>query len=318
MGSSVAIQLDGLSKTYRRKGKEPIHAVRDVSLAVPAGRVFGFLGPNGAGKTTTIKMICGLVRPTSGCAWVNGYDTWRRRSATMRQIGAVLEGTRNVHWPLSAWENLLYFGHLKGLYGKALAARAEWLLRELDLWERRKDLVRTFSRGMQQKVAIACALVADPPIVLLDEPTLGLDVHAARAVRDLVARLAREQGKTVVLTTHQLDMAEALCDRVAIISRGRIIADQPVEELLDLFREEYYQIEVEGVVPGDAAALFEGMAAGKKNGNTVLSGPVADQDDLYDILHRLRDVGFPLVSVSRAEPDLEEAFVRLLDRSAEG
>jgi ABC-2 type transport system ATP-binding protein len=318
MGSSVAIQLDGLSKTYRRKGKEPTHAVRDVSLAMPAGQVFGFLGPNGAGKTTTIKMICGLVRPTSGCAWVNGYDTWRRRSATMRQVGAVLEGTRNVHWPLSAWENLLYFGHLKGLYGKALAARAEWLLRELDLWECRKDLVRTFSRGMQQKVAIACALVADPPIVLLDEPTLGLDVQAARAVRDLVARLAREQGKTVVLTTHQLDMAEALCDRVAIISRGRIIADQPVEELLDLFREEYYQIEVEGIVPGDAAALFEGMAAGEKNGNTVLSGPVTDQDDLYDTLHRLRDMGFPLVSVSRAEPDLEEAFVRLLDRSAEG
>ena len=318
MGSSVAIQLDGLSKTYRRKGKEPTHAVRDVSLAVPAGQVFGFLGPNGAGKTTTIKMICGLVRPTSGCAWVNGYDTWRRRSATMRQVGAVLEGTRNVHWPLSAWENLLYFGHLKGLYGKALAARAEWLLRELDLWERRKDLVRTFSRGMQQKVAIACALVADPPIVLLDEPTLGLDVQAARGVRDLVAQLAREQGKTVVLTTHQLDMAEALCDRVAIISRGRIIADQPVEELLDLFREEYYRIEVEGIVPGDAVALFKGMAAGEKNSHTVLSGPVTDQDDLYDILHRLRDVGFSLVSVSRAEPDLEEAFVRLLDRSAEG
>jgi ABC-2 type transport system ATP-binding protein len=280
---------------------------------VPAGQVFGFLGPNGAGKTTTIKMICGLVRPTSGRVWVNGYDTWRRRSATMRQIGTVLEGTRNVYWPLSAWENLLYFGHLKGWRGKALAARAEQLLRELGLWERRKDLVRAFSRGMQQKVAIACALVADPPIVLLDEPTLGLDVQAARAVEELVARLAREQGKTVVLTTHQLDMAEELCDRVAIISRGRIIADQPVEELLDLFREEYYQIEVEGIVPGDVAALFEGMAAGERNGNTVLSGPVAGQDDLYDILHRLRDRGLSLVSASRAEPDLEEAFVRLLD-----
>lgn len=141
---------------------------------------------------------------------VNGHDVWRQRSAAVRQIGAVLEGTRNVHWPLSAWDNLIYFGHLKGMWGKKLAARAEQLLRRLALWDRRGDLVRTFSRGMQQKVAIACALTAAPPIVLLDEPTLGLDVQAARTVKDLVGRLAREQGKTVVLTTHQLDMAQEL------------------------------------------------------------------------------------------------------------
>jgi ABC-2 type transport system ATP-binding protein len=315
--SPTAIQIDHLSKTYRQRNGEPIHAVKNVSLTVLSGQVYGFLGPNGAGKTTTIKMICGLVRPTSGNVQVNKLDVWRKRGAAMRHIGVVLEGTRNVHWPLSAWDNLIYFGHLKGLRGKTLATRAEHLLRKFDLWDRRGDLVRTFSRGMQQKVAVACALVADPPIVLLDEPTLGLDVQAARAVKRLVEQLVRESGKTVVLTTHQLDMAQELCDHVAIISKGRIIADQPVAELLDLFSREHYQIRVEGRLSTDDALRFDGMMAEEKEGNTVLSGPITDRSALYDILNRLRDLDLALLSVHRSEPDLEEVFVRLVDTGTE-
>ena len=171
MAPLPAIQLQGLCKRYHRRGGSPIEAVRDLSLSIPRGQIFGFLRPNGAGKTTTIKMACGLVEPTSGTVFVHGRDVWRHRARAMLEIGAVLEGTRNIHWALSAWDNLTYFGHLKGMWGKQLARRADALLRELDLWERRTDLIRTFSRGMQQKVAIACALIADPPIVLLDEPT---------------------------------------------------------------------------------------------------------------------------------------------------
>jgi ABC-2 type transport system ATP-binding protein len=315
LGAQPAIQVVELGKTYRHRNGTPVQAVRGLSLSVPAGQLFGFLGPNGAGKTTTIKMICSLVKPTTGSIRVNGHNVWRNRGAAMRQIGAVLEGTRNVHWALSAWDNLLYFGNLKGLSGKQLTARAEQLLRELGLWDRRKDLVRSFSRGMQQKVAIACALVADPPIVLLDEPTLGLDVQAARTVRDLVRQLAHEQHKTVVLTTHQLDMAQQLCDRVAIISRGRIIADHPVEELLDIFGHRYYQIKLEGVVSAEAATNLGELTIAQENGNTVLSGPIADQDALYGILGRLRDMGCILLAVNRAEPDLEEVFLHLLDTS---
>jgi len=308
-----AIEIEGLSKTYRRKNGNLIRAVSDLCLSVPAGQVFGLLGPNGAGKTTTIKMVCGLVRPTLGSVWVNGYSVWRRRSGAMRQIGAVLEGTRNIHWPLSAWNNLIYFGHLKGIWGKKLTRRSEQLLRRLDLWERRDDLVRTLSRGMQQKVAIACALIADPPIILLDEPTLGLDVQAARTVQDMVGGLAREQGKTVVLTTHQLHIAQELCDQAAIISKGRIIANQPIRELLDLFSEEYYQIKVGGSPPADVASRFAGLALEVDNGSTILSGPIADQDALHDILGQLHDLGLPLLSASRVEPDLEEVFVRMVD-----
>jgi ABC-2 type transport system ATP-binding protein len=307
------IQIHALNKVYRQRNGDPIQAVRDLNLSVPRGQVFGFLGPNGAGKTTTIKMMCCLVRPTSGSVKVGGHDVWRVRGAALRQIGAVLEGARNVYWPLSAWDNLVYFGHLKGLTGKVLIESVERLLRELDLWNWRNDLVRTFSRGMQQKVAIACALVADPPVVLLDEPTLGLDVRAARLVRDLVVRLAREEGKTIVLTTHQLGLAEELCERVAIINKGRVIADRPVEELLGLFRDEYYRIKVEGRLPPGVVSHMQGLTIHEENDHTVLSGPVADQDSLYNILLQLCDHNLPLLSIQQVEPDLEQVFVQLLD-----
>lgn len=316
MQSSPIIEIAGLSKIYRQRNGDPIQAVQNLNLSVPRGQVFGFLGPNGAGKTTTIKMICNLVKPTSGRVKVGGHDVWRARSAAMRQIGAVLEGTRNVYWPLSAWNNLVYFGHLKGLSGEALVKRAERLLRELDLWAWRDGLVRAFSRGMQQKVAIACALVADPPVILLDEPTLGLDVQAARVVKRLVVKLAQEEGKTVVLTTHQLGLAEELCDRVAIIDQGRVIADRPIEELLELFREEHYRIKVGGRLSSGAISRLPGLTVREENDDTVLSGPVADQNSLYDILLQLRDHGHPLLSVQQAEPDLEQVFVQLLDAAA--
>ncbi|MCI0440148.1 MAG: ABC transporter ATP-binding protein [Chloroflexi bacterium] len=306
----AAIEIESLSKQFKRRKGAPVRAVDGLSLSVPAGQVFGFLGPNGAGKTTTIKMACGLVKPTSGSVRLNGYDVARQRGEAMRQIGAVLEGTRNVYWRMSPWDNLMYFGGLKGQWGKGLKARAEGLLRELNLWERRRDPVRGFSRGMQQKVAIACALVADPPIVLLDEPTLGLDVDAARTVRRWVETLAREQGKTILITTHQLDMAEKVCDRVAIMQKGRIVADRPVSELLTMYRTERYEIRVKGHLDGQAAS-FGGMEVSHDNGDAILTGAISEPSELHRALARLGALGLPVLSVTRAEPDLEEVFVQL-------
>ena len=196
-----AIELEGLTKTFRRRGSAPVRAVVDLSLSIPRGQIFGFLGPNGAGKTTTIKMMCGVVIPDSGRVTLLGHDVRRNRGTAMRQIGAVLEGARTTYWRLSAMENLMYFGRLKGVRGKYLKPRAERLLKELDLWERRNDDVKEFSRGMQQKVAISAALMSDPPIVLLDEPTLGLDVESAQTVREWISQLAKVENKTVLLTT---------------------------------------------------------------------------------------------------------------------
>ncbi|HZO76343.1 MAG TPA: ABC transporter ATP-binding protein [Ktedonobacteraceae bacterium] len=310
--SCPAIEINDLSKKYRVRGEEKwLTAVEPINLTVPRGQVFGFLGTNGAGKTTTIKMICGLITPDTGSVRVNGYDVLHQRKEAMKQIGAVLEGTRNIYWRLSALENILYFGRLKNFTGKQLKAEAERLLAELGLWERRNDRIRTFSRGMQQKVAIACALIADPPIVLLDEPTLGLDVQAAVTVKQWVKQLAREQKRTIILTTHQLDMAEQLCDRVAIIRKGKLLTDQPLAKLLAVHKERY-QIRIKGHMERQALDMPEGLSCRYEQDDTVLVGTIEDQNALHTLLNQIRALELPLRSVTQVEPNLEEVFINMI------
>jgi ABC-2 type transport system ATP-binding protein len=230
----------------------------------------------------------------------------------VRQVGAVLEGARNVYWSLSAWQNLLYFGRLKGLPRRLILPRAEYLLRSLDLWEWRHQAVGGFSRGMQQKVAIAAAMITDPPILLLDEPTIGLDVQTARTVKGWIARLAHEQGKTIVLTTHQLALAQELCDRVAIMRQGRLLTDLPVQELLALFRQDLYEIRLGSPLDASASPWLKGFSVTSADGRSSLRGPIPDQDRLYDLLARVRAQHLPLIAVEPVEPDLEDVFVQML------
>ena len=313
-----AIELKNLSKRYRIRGKDKwLTAVEHVTLSVPRGQVFGFLGTNGAGKTTTIKMICGLITPDSGDIHLNGYDVRHQREQAMKQIGAVLEGTRNIYWRLTAMENVLYFGRLKNFTGPKLKSEAERLLGELGLWERRNDHIRTFSRGMQQKVAIACALVANPPIVLLDEPTLGLDVQAAVTVKEWIKTLSREQARTIILTTHQLDMAEELCERVAIIRKGRLLTDQRLGDLL-AFHKEHYQIRVKGHLDEQLIDLPEGMSCEYENEETLLVGAIEDPMALYSLLSQLRAMNLPLLAVDQVEPNLEEVFINMINEAKQG
>jgi ABC-2 type transport system ATP-binding protein len=313
MTDRTAVELSELTKVYGH-GKDAFTAVRRVTLNLPRGQVLGLLGPNGAGKTTTIKMICGLITPTSGTIRLNGYDVASQRSRAVRQIGAVLEGSRNVYWPLSAWENLMYFGRLKGLRGSEIKPRARRLLSELGLWERRKEPVGSFSRGMQQKVAIAAALITDPPIILLDEPTIGLDVEAARTVKDWVAHLARDEGKTIVLTTHELGNAQELSDRIAVVRQGQIITNLPTAELLANYAEDRFQISVAGPVDGLTAILPAGARAEREGDITRVTLRDASTGPLYQILDHVRTAGAALVSVTQTRPDLEEVFIRLIHR----
>ncbi len=316
LANMPAIEIESLTKVYSRGGGQSIRAVDDVTLSVAPAQVFGLLGPNGAGKTTTIKLMCGLVTPTAGSVRLNGYNVDRQRSHAVLQLGAVLEGGRNVYWSLSAWQNLLYFGRLKGLRDREIKPRAEQLLRELGLWDERHAQVGGFSRGMQQKVAVAAALITDPPILLLDEPTIGLDVEAARTVKDWIVRLAHEQGKTIVLSTHQLDMAQQLCDRVAIMRAGRIVADLPVRELLGRFQNDRYQIVLGALTDIDALSLPEGTTLSHEDGATILTAASLTDRDLYQLLGRLSERGLPLRSVSLVKPNLEEVFLQLMHEGA--
>jgi ABC-2 type transport system ATP-binding protein len=250
--------------------------------------------------------------PTAGTIRLNGYDVGRRRADAVRQIGAVLEGSRNVYWPLTAWQNLMYFGRLKGLRGAEIRPRASRLLSDLGLWDRRDETVGSYSRGMQQKVAIAAALITDPPILLLDEPTIGLDVEAARTVKDWIAHLSADEGKTIVLTTHQLAIVQELADRIAVIRNGEIIADLPTAELLSRFAEDRFEVRVAGLLNGFAGKLPAGARAEADAETTRVTLRDTDQGRLNHFLDDLRAKDIPLLSVTQAQPDLEEIFLQLI------
>lgn len=306
--SRSPIVAEGLSKRY----PSGVLAVDELGLSIGSGQVFGFLGPNGAGKTTAIKMMLGLITPTSGRVRLNGHDVHDERAEAVRQVGAVLEGARNVYWQLSAWNNLVYFGRLKGMATADARQQARWLLRELDLWDRRNEPVGEYSRGMAQKVAVAAALVADPPILLLDEPTLGLDVEAARTIRGWIRELADTYGKTIVLTSHQLDTVQELADRVGVIRDGRLIADLPTADLLARFRrDDHYRITVDGSLAD--VPLPPGFATHAENGTTTISGTVDSHRALYRLLDRLGEHDVSLRAVTSHEPDLEDVFVELVN-----
>ena len=199
------LEVNNLSKGYRVNGKY-FEAVRQVSLTLDQGEVLAFLGPNGAGKTTTIKTIAGLVEPNGGSVSVAGLNPHKNPQA-LRYVGAVLEGNRNLYWRLTSEENLEYFGVLKGLTRRQARRKGRELLERFELTPKRRTTVQMLSRGMQQKLAIATALIHQPKLLLLDEPTLGLDVEATQTVKVLVKEIAQE-GCAILLTTHQLDIAE--------------------------------------------------------------------------------------------------------------
>jgi ABC-type multidrug transport system ATPase subunit len=203
--------------------------VEGVSLDIPRGVVYGLLGPNGAGKTTIVRMLSTLVKPTSGTASVNGHDVLSEPMKVRASIGVLPEDT-GLYDRLTATETLEFYGGVQGLSGEELHGRMEKLLKMFELYERRDDRVGKYSRGMRQKLALARALIHDPPVLLLDEPTLGLDVMSTRAIRDYVKAVAKE-GKTVLLTSNNMYEAQLLCSTVTILNKGAVRASGTVEEL---------------------------------------------------------------------------------------
>ncbi len=207
-----------------------LRAVNSLTIEVPAGAIFGFLGPNGSGKTTTIRMLLGLLEPSAGDAEVLGFDVRTQADQIRLRAGALLEH-HGLYERFSAWDNLEFYGRVWRLPRRQRHARIEELLRRVNLWERRHEPVGRWSRGMKQKLAVARALLHRPQVVFLDEPTAGLDPVAAASLREDLAELARREGVTVFLTTHNLAEAEKLCHLVAVISAGRLLAAGHPDEL---------------------------------------------------------------------------------------
>ena len=298
------LEVYNLRKTYRQRGKL-IEAVSDVSLTINAGEVLAFLGSNGAGKTTSIKMIAGLIRPDTGWVKIAGGDPHRNPQA-LRMVGAVLEGNRNLYWRLTPEENLEYFGVLRGSSRRIARQQGLKLLDRFDLLEKRRTPVQNLSRGMQQKLAIAVALVHQPKLLLLDEPTLGLDVEASQNVKALVREVA-EQGCAVLLTTHQLNVAEEISDRVAIIQQGKIIAIESTRELIRRFSGSTYAILIEGELDQTRISKIEALGAVVEAEQIVYAGT---PQGLYQVLAVLEPL--PLIQVKQDRADLTQIFLKLV------
>ncbi|MBN1311734.1 MAG: ABC transporter ATP-binding protein [Anaerolineae bacterium] len=216
--SEIAIRIEALSRDFGT-----IRAVDSLTLEVPRGTVFGFLGPNGAGKTTTIRMLLGLLAPTAGNATVLGFDVRTQAGAIRERSGALLEHN-GLYERLNAEDNLDFYGRIYRMSGADRQARIRELLTHLSLWDRRHELVRDLSKGMRQKLAVARALIHQPPLIFLDEPTAGLDPVAAASLRDDLASLVQKEGVTVFLNTHNLPEAEKLCAQVGVIRDGKLLA----------------------------------------------------------------------------------------------
>jgi sodium transport system ATP-binding protein len=230
------IHVQNAYKTYSDLKRGDIIALAGVSFDAYSGKIFGLLGPNGAGKTTLLRILSTVLRPTSGQATINGYDVVTQPSEVRHQIGFVSTNT-GVYNRMTAWETVEYFGRLYGLDEAKLQERMEEIFTRMQMNDMRDLLAGKMSTGMKQKVSIARALVHDPPVLIFDEPTTGLDVLVARALLQTVAEL-RDQGKCVIFSTHIMREAERLCDRIAIMHRGSVLAEGSLEELCDAHEED--------------------------------------------------------------------------------
>jgi ABC-2 type transport system ATP-binding protein len=307
-----AIETSGLSRAFGNR-----IAVDNLSLTIPAGSVFGFLGPNGAGKTTTVRMLSALIAPTSGTAFVAGHQLGRDNELIRRSIGVLTE-TPGLYDRLSAMQNLVFYARLYDVEPRQAAAQAEHYLRELDLWERRNDRVAGFSKGMRQKLAIARALLHEPPVVFLDEPTSGLDPEAARTVLNFVKTL-RAEGRTIFLTTHNLPEADELCDLVAVFRTRLVQVDTPEHLRAGLFGRG-----VKIRLTGDALPFLQTVKnlafvrdASANNGS--LSVKLDDPDGQSPALvQALSAAGASIRSVEPITHSLEDIYMELVGTKKEG
>lgn len=300
-----AISVRGLVKRYGE-----IEAVAGVDFEVRRGELFGFLGPNGAGKTTTINVLCTLVRPTAGEARVAGYDVVARRDEVRRLIGLVFQDT-TLDGYLTGWQNLRFHAELYGVPRPEFEERARRLLEMVDLWDRRDDLVRTYSGGMMRRLEIVRGLLHTPHVLFLDEPTIGLDPQTRASIWDYVRDLRAREDVTIFFTTHYMDEAEG-CDRIAIIDHGRIVALDTPAALKASVGADRVQITTEDDTAA-IAALRErfGIEAGVHDGAVTFSVPEVER-----FVPRLfAELGVPIRSVSVARPTLDDVFLAYTGRT---
>lgn len=311
------IEVKNLKKSYKkRRTDEYVHAVSDVSFEVYPGEILGLLGPNGAGKTTTIKMICGLLIADSGSIRINGTDNKDRRLKALRHISAVLEGNRNLYWRLTVRENLEYFAGNRGYGKKEVAEKIEALLASFNLKMKENELVNRLSRGMQQKLAIAVAMLADSEVILLDEPTLGLDVETSYEVREILKKIVREHNRTIIISSHDMDVIQDICERTVIINQGEIITNDRVENLMKLFEVRTYKLTLGGKLTDEQLLLLENKFPSHQydadDFQATVKVDLADNEEIYDLFDILKLMKTPVEAIDRDVVNFEQIFMKIV------
>lgn len=299
------ISVENLEKQYGQ-----LKAVKGISFTVHEGEIFGFLGPNGAGKTTTIGVLCTLLHPTGGKATVNGYDVATQRSQVRRSIGLVFQDTTLDDY-LTAEQNLLFHAYAYGIPRDIRRQRMQELLTMVELWDRRKNKVRTYSGGMKRRLEIARGLLHHPRVLFLDEPTLGLDPQTRRYIWDYILDLRQRENLTIFLTTHYMDEAEN-CDRIAVIDYGQIVALDTPEKLKDAVGGDLISLKVENseAATRDLRERY-GLSAQVQNGTVTFSVPHGEEF-LPDFVR-----SFPehLLSIGMRRPTLDDVFLKFTGRA---
>ncbi len=304
-----AIEATGLVKTYSKD----VRALDGLTLAVEAGTVCGLLGPNGAGKSTAVRILCTLSQPDAGRATVAGHDILRSPGAVRRSIGCVSQRS-GVDPTATGRENLLLQGHLYGMSGKALRDRTDALLASLGLADAARRLAKTYSGGMQRRLDIAMGLIHRPRVLFLDEPTTGLDPEVRAAMWDQIGRLSRDEGLTILLTTHYLEEADQLAQRLAIVDAGRVVAEGTPAELKGELRGDTIQVELR-VAPERVLLALPGVSEVVLDGRVLRARADRGASRLPALLAALEAEGHGVASATVAQPSLDDVYLRHAGRT---
>ena len=321
-----AVETFQLSKIFESKEKgqkRSVRAVDRVDIKVKKGEFFGLLGPNGAGKTTLIKILCTIILPDEGTAKVNGYDVLKQSYDARSSFGWFHgeTGGRSLYWRLNAEDNLRFYAYLQNVPREVADKRIDALLEFFELTEERKKLVKEYSTGMKVKVMLARALLHNPPILFMDEPTIGLDTISAMDTRKLLKALNTELGKTIIFTSHNMFEVEQLCDRVAIMRKGKIIADSSPSQLRETLRD-IRAVEVEVRDNVDIKKIAENLAnmpivvkvleTENNTSSSVIRLQVENEYEAIPIIaEKIRSLGIKVSAIRQSEPSFEDIFVKL-------
>jgi ABC-2 type transport system ATP-binding protein len=317
--TAAHLRAEDLVKTYRSgRGRPPVRALDGLSVDVPPGSVFALLGPNGAGKSTTVRILTTLSRPDSGTAHVAGLDVLREPDAVRRAIGLVSQKP-SADPMATGRENLLLAARIQGMATASARDRADALLRRFDLTGAADRLVRTWSGGMARKLDVALGVVHSPRVLFLDEPTTGLDPEARAGMWAEIGRLAAEEVVTVLLTTHYLDEADRMADRLAVVDAGRVVVEGTPEELKRELRGDTVQVELAGPAAAGVRVLagVPGLSEVTAEGTTVRARATAGAGAVPAVLAALAGAGLDASSVTVGRPSLDDVYLRHVGRSFE-